>query len=106
MKEDRVAVRIGNVNLEVPVYQDEAATRALAKELSERLAEIERASGRIDTPAFMLTLAYEYAIAAREAKAALANDTRDMLKALDALRERVQRLAGMLESPPPAPEEK
>ncbi|MFP4499742.1 MAG: cell division protein ZapA [Candidatus Hydrogenedentota bacterium] len=104
MSEASITVRIGKVDLRVPVYQDEAATRALAEELSGRLAEIEQASDRIDTPAFMLTLAYECAVDARQARAELARDTKDMLKAMDALRERVQRLAASLEAPPPDPD--
>lgn len=62
MAEDEVALRIANVPLRVPLCRDIETTRALAGAIEERMREIEAVSTRIDTTAFALRAAYEFAM--------------------------------------------
>ena len=62
MAEDEVALRIANVPIRVPLCRDLATTKALASAIEERMQEIEANSARIDTTAFALRAAYEFAM--------------------------------------------
>lgn len=54
-------VHLGKARIRVPIVGDEATTLRLAEELSARLQQIETESERIDTQAFALRAAFEYA---------------------------------------------
>lgn len=89
MSQDFLEVRLGKVNLRVPVVDDPETTRRLASEITERLAAIEKASPRIDTQGFALRVAYEYAVQAHALQADIEEATRQFLRALGEMNDRL-----------------
>ncbi|MBI3119824.1 MAG: cell division protein ZapA, partial [Candidatus Hydrogenedentes bacterium] len=78
-----ILVQLGNAKLRIPVFRDEVTTRTLAQQVSERLKKIEGESERIDTQAFALRAAFEFAAEVHELRVAREQDQRDMGVCLD-----------------------
>ncbi len=90
---ERVKIKLGGRTLSVPLYKDMDTTIGIAKLVSQRLKDIEKASDRIDTQAFALEAAMSFAIDAAESQTASEEDARDMLLQMDALS---KELAGLI----------
>jgi len=61
-----VEVNLGGLTLRVPAYESVEKTQDIVNELNERLKLLESSSTKINTQAFALLAAYEYAKATRE----------------------------------------
>ena len=83
MSEDRVRAKIANVTLDLPVYRDTASTLVLAEEVGALVASMEEGAGRIDSQAFALRAAYEFAHRLKSLEAENEADQRELIKALD-----------------------
>jgi cell division protein ZapA (FtsZ GTPase activity inhibitor) len=62
MKANTLTVTIANVPVSIPVYRDEATTRAIAEEVDKKIREIESSSTRIDTHQFAIQAAAYFAM--------------------------------------------
>ena len=107
--EGHMRLRLGNANVTVPIYQTKARTAEIVEALTQRLKAIEATSDRIDTQAFALQLAFEFAVRAAEAERVAEEETRDMARAMDrflaSLRALVQATReGGGDDPPSTPE--
>lgn len=89
---DTIQVKIANVTVRVPVYLDEKTTRALAEQVSDHIKEIEGTASRIDTQAFALQAAHEFAAELHALKREQERDTRDLVVTLDAIATRLKEL--------------
>jgi cell division protein ZapA (FtsZ GTPase activity inhibitor) len=94
MTESHTTIKIANMSLQVPIYQDTQTTQKIAKQISTVLADIEKKSPRIDTQAFALQAAFEYATLLHQSKIEAESDTKELLMALD---EVVSRLRNLLD---------
>lgn len=97
MPEDEVALKIANVALKVPRCRDLATTRALASAIEDRMREIEAASTRIDTTAFALRTAYEFAMDLYLLRQEQEGTVEEIAVALDGLLERITTVADKLD---------
>ncbi len=88
----RMAVKIANSTLRVPVCVDERTTQTLAEAVTKRFKSIEEAAGRIDTQAFALQTAYEFAAQLHMLRQHAAEDERTLTVALDTIAERLATL--------------
>lgn len=85
-------IEIGKRTIEVPVQDNEESTRAIAKMVNERFAEIEAGSSRIDTQVFALQAAFDFAAALWTARQEQEHGEKELALALDTLLERLRRL--------------
>jgi cell division protein ZapA (FtsZ GTPase activity inhibitor) len=90
----QVRLKIGGKAVDAPVFEDVHTTRELAKKVTERLAEIEKASNRIDTQAFALIAAMSFAQEAEAMAKAQEAETEEMLRRLDDLSKRLRVIEG------------
>lgn len=93
MKSRTIPVKIANATVQVPEHIDEATTQALANEVSARLRAIQEGSDRIDTQAFALRAAYEFAVERHTENQRQERETKELLVALDAILSRLKQLA-------------
>lgn len=99
MSDDEVELRIANVPVRVPVCVDSATTRALAEAIGERVREIEaQTKGRIDSTAFALRAAFEFASDLHLLRAEQEATVQEMAVALERLLERLEETASRLEA--------
>lgn len=92
---DKMTVRIANASVEIPVYQDEKTTLAIVERVTGRIREIEETYNRVDSQAYALRAAYEFAIELDQAQRAAEHESRDIIVALD---EVMTRLNDLLET--------
>lgn len=93
MKAELLRVKIANATVSVPVCDDEETTREVARKVTERIEAIEESTGRIDSQAFALRAAYEFAMALHEFKKNVQADEQQIAAALDAVAGRLDTLA-------------
>ena len=93
MIEERTKVRIAGKTITVPVYRDRRTTLRLAKRLDERIQEIEKASGRIDTQAFALEAAISFLAELADAEQEREEETTQVFNDLDSLSKTLDELA-------------
>lgn len=89
MTQELMEVTLAGVRLRVPVYLDPETTLAIAERVNDRIKAIEAASTRIDSQAFALTAAFEFATELHAANAERDQDHRDLTKRLNALTSRL-----------------
>jgi cell division protein ZapA (FtsZ GTPase activity inhibitor) len=89
-----VEVTIAGSRIRVPIFGDEAATKALAERVSQEVAAIEASSERIDTQAFALQAAMAFAAESRHLEA---NHGKEVAQLQVALNELSAKLAELLE---------
>jgi len=92
--------RIAGASLHVPIIQDEQTTRTIIDQVQESLQRIEQSSNRIDTQAFALRAAIEFAAELHDLKAQYQNETREILATLDNILTRLRLITEDLTSPP------
>ncbi len=92
MSPEEVNVRVGNFTLRVPICANQATTQAIADTITERLKAIEARSTRVDTQAFALTAAFEFAAELQRTQSGQEQDNKELLVALDAIATRMQDL--------------
>jgi cell division protein ZapA (FtsZ GTPase activity inhibitor) len=90
--------RIAGASLDVPIIQNEETTRTIIAQVQESLNRIEQSSNRIDTQAFALRAAIEFAAELHALKAQYQNETHEILAALDNILTRLRQLAENLTS--------
>lgn len=90
MKPDHTRVKIGQATVTVPVVDDLDVTASIARQVTEKLQEIEGASDRIDTHAFALQAAFHFAAEVHRLHEEQESDTKSLLKALDELHTQLQ----------------
>ncbi len=86
-------LKIANVTVPVPVYVDEKTSQAVARQVSERIKEIEETFGRVDTQGYALRAAYEFAAELHALQRQNDTDTQEVNSALSALATRLQEIA-------------
>jgi hypothetical protein len=96
-------VKIGKATLKVPVCVDEPTTLAVAQQISDRLKEIEDHATRIDTQAFALQAAYEFAVDAYLVRKEQDRDAHELAKSLEAIASRLRDLTKEFNLPPAPP---
>lgn len=92
MKRERVNIRIGGRQFNVPVYDDVDNTFHLAKQLQERLTAIEDAAERVDTQSFAVEAALEILHDLQRSEVEREADTTDMMAELKRLTARLDQL--------------
>ncbi len=76
---------IAGSRIRVPIFGDEAATKALAERVSQEVTAIEASSERIDTQAFALQAAMAFAAESRGLEADHTQEVAQLQVALDQL---------------------
>jgi len=76
---------IAGKKVQIPIYQDLKETQRIADLVTERMKKIEVDAERIDTQAFALQAAFEFATEMLAAQEELEADQRELLKALDSV---------------------
>lgn len=89
---ERVLVRIGNVKIPVATDLDPSSVERIARKLTEKLKEIEDASGRIDTTLFALQAAFSYAEELHHLQREAEEEAKALIVALDRLTSRLEEL--------------
>ena len=84
--------KIANVSLEIPIYEDISTTKHLISKIEEKLHQIEQESPRVDSQAFALQVAYDFAVELHRANRKAEGNNKDILVALDALQSRLHEL--------------
>ena len=92
MSGDVVRTKIANVTLNLPIYRDKKTTLEIAESVGELVAQMETRAERIDSQAFALLAAYEFARRLKALEDDNEADTRDLLKALDGIAGALNRL--------------
>jgi cell division protein ZapA (FtsZ GTPase activity inhibitor) len=93
MSDKLIQVKVANVTLRLPVYRDKKHTLELAEEVGALVASMEAEGGRIDSQAFALLAAYEFARRLKALEEQNAADHRELIKTLDGTATALQRLA-------------
>lgn len=89
----RLSVRIARQTIEIPILGDEETTRRIAKQIDERINDIESDIGRVNSQANAIQAACEYAYAAMVAKDEAKRDQDELTVALERIATRIRRLA-------------
>ena len=97
MTDRELHVRIGNANVTVPVVDNPSTTEAIAAQLTEDLARIEKASKRIDTYGSLVQLAYEQAVKNHELRQEREETNRAFLRELSAVQQRLESLVSQFQ---------
>ena len=92
MNGDSVEVTIAGSRIRVPIYRDEATTKALAQRVSQEISVIEKSSDRIDTQAFALQAAMRFAAETKDLEASHKKDVAQLQVALDELSSKLAEL--------------
>jgi len=93
MSSDRKDIKIANVKVNVPIYEDEQSTEDLVQWLDELFDRMVKDVGRLDTPTVALRTAYELAMRLHQAEAAAAGQDEATRKALSTVADQLERLA-------------
>ncbi|HNR30498.1 MAG TPA: hypothetical protein PKI11_06390 [Candidatus Hydrogenedentes bacterium] len=108
MTDKPITVSINRIAVPVPEYIDARHSQEVADQVTARYKQIEDSSIRVDTLAFQLRTAYEFAVRVRELEDELRALNNRFIAELDGIHTRLQSI--MLEardsSPPPAPKPK
>ncbi len=99
---ERCKLKIGAMTLVVPVHRNLEETRAVAREVEERLAAIEASSSYVDTQRYAVQAAFEFAVEKRLLEERQREEVQDLAKALERLTSRLKSLAAnfALDDPP------
>ncbi len=100
MSDPYIQTKIANVTLRLPVYRDQKHTLELAKDVERLVASMEADADRIDSQAFALRAAYEFARQLRELEDENAADLKDLLKTLDSTATALQKLVATYRDEP------
>ncbi len=99
MSDEELDLKIANVPVRVPICKDAATTQALAAAIGDRVREIEsQTKGRIDSTAFALRAAFEFASDLHLLREEQEATTHEMTTALQRLLDRLHTAADALEA--------
>ncbi len=90
-------VVIAGLNLKVPACETREATEALVARVHAKLKDLESRSSKVNTQAFALQAAYEFAMEAAELGQAYADAESRMVKSIQAIQDRVEGLRDQIE---------
>jgi len=90
-------VLIAGLTLKVPVYETREATEALVARVHAKLKDLESRSSKVNTQAFALQAAYEFAMESAELRQAYSDTESRMVKSIQAIQERVEVLKDQVE---------
>ena len=100
MSDEEIDVKIANVPVRVPMCNDRATTEAIAAAIGERVREIEaQTKGRIDSTAFALRAAFEFASDLHLLRQEQEATTHELGTALQRLLDRLNTAADTLDEP-------
>lgn len=88
-----IRVRVANQSIDLPILGDEANTRRLAKQIDERIKDIENDLGRVNSQSNAIQAACEYAYAADLSREDSKRDQDELGVALERIATRLRRLA-------------
>ena len=88
----RITQEIANAKISVPLHKDANTSKKISEEVSERIREIEDETGRIDTQAYALRAAFEFAAKAHAQQEGHEKDIAEFIKALDAIQSRLREI--------------
>lgn len=97
MSEEEVTLKIANVTVQVPVCKDLATTKAIAAAIEQRMREVEAGSKRIDSTAFALRVAFEFASDLHLLREEQEGTVQEIAVALDGMLQRMEAVAGKME---------
>ncbi len=83
-------VLIAGLTLKVPACETQQATEALVARVHAKLKDLESQSSKVNTQAFALQAAYEFAMEAAELRQAYSDAESRMVKSIQAIQERVE----------------
>ncbi len=95
-------LEIARIKMRVPLYKDEDTTREIAREVEERIAQIEEETDIIDTQKNAVKAAFAYAVEQRELIEEQEEDIRELAKALEKITAELKALAKRFHLVPPA----
>lgn len=78
-------IYIAGKKIQIPIYQDLKETQRIADLVTERIRRIEADAERIDTQAFALQTAFEFATEMLALREENDQDQRELIKALDGI---------------------
>lgn len=90
-------VQIAGLNLRVPKFRSEEATNALVERVNAKLKDLESHSTKVNTQAFALQAAYEFAVEVAELKEAYAVTETRFVESIKEIEERVFALRNQIE---------
>ncbi len=79
--------QVGRYTLDIPICENEETTIRIVQQVNECLQKIEDESDRVDSMAYALKAAVSFAAELHKAEAERANETKEILLALDAISE-------------------
>ncbi|MCC6797478.1 MAG: cell division protein ZapA [Candidatus Hydrogenedentes bacterium] len=97
MSAPQVEVQIAGMNLRVPKGETADTPTALVNKVHAKLKELESRSTKVNTQAFALQAAYEFALEVAELKDAYAATESRLVESIEALHERVKVLRKQIE---------
>ncbi|MDZ4861758.1 MAG: cell division protein ZapA [Candidatus Hydrogenedentes bacterium] len=92
-----VEVSLGGLTLRVPAYESTEKTQDIADEINSRLKLLETSSSKINTQAFALLAAYEYAKATRELRDEMASVQKRLAERVGGVTMRIDDLTRIIE---------
>jgi len=92
-----IAVAIGRTKVRMPVIESREFTEAIARRVTERLAEMEEKAERVDTQGFALRAAFEFAAEAALLREEQRDTERDLVRAIDGIADRIGRIVTAME---------
>lgn len=90
-------VQIAGMSLKVPGSGSREATQALVERVHAKLRDLETRSAKVNTQAFALQAAYEFALEVAELKDAYAATEAGLVDSIKGLQERVNALRSQIE---------
>jgi cell division protein ZapA (FtsZ GTPase activity inhibitor) len=88
----RVRVTLAGKTIDVPVHGDTQATQKLVARVNARIKEIEQRAGRIDTQAFALEAALDFAAELHRVEQEAEADRKSLYNELDRLGKQLDKL--------------
>ncbi len=97
MSTNMTEVQLGGLTLRVPEYQSVSETQSIVNEINQRLKALEASSTRVNTQAFALLTAYEYAKELLELRDELAERQGEVVRRVAEVSTRVNELTRGIE---------
>jgi cell division protein ZapA (FtsZ GTPase activity inhibitor) len=89
MTDETVEVTIAGSRIRVPIYIDHETTLSIADKVDRHIAEIEARASRIDTHAFALTAAFQFAALCEQIEAEYRATEHTLIKTLHRIRQTI-----------------
>lgn len=97
MSTSSVEVRLGGLNIRVPMYSNHDSTAGLVEMVNAKLLQLEANSSKVNTQVFALQAAYEFARECAILRNDLADAEAQFIAALENLASRIDQFRGQVE---------